>query len=153
MAVPTAETTRWLGLLVAGLTMTVFGTTFPNRFNQQRQPRSHNGFRLFNESLARSQLALFNYFLAVAITAELGSHARAKFLLVPIIVMATYSYVAHVGASVELGEKLARTHKCSEKCVAEIPFKTSLWISARYVVSTLVLTGTAWYYAYIAGNS
>ena len=151
--IPSAETTKWLGLLVAGLTITIFGTTFPNRFNQQRKPRPHNGIRLFNECLARSQLALFNYFLAVAITADLAKHARAKFLLVPVIVISTYSYVAQVGASVELDKRLGTLHTCSERCVAKISSGQIIAISARYVLSTAALAAVAVFYASLAGGS
>jgi hypothetical protein len=168
MEVPSPETTKWLGLLAAALALTTFGTTFPNRLNQSRSARAHNGVRLFNECLARCQLALFNFFLALAISAELGTHARAKFLLIPLIVTATYSYVSCVAASIDLDKRLVQTHECtatatsvvdgtvttstSTACKKSIgPWEFSK-LSFRYVFWAAIFIVIAVRYAYLAGS-
>jgi hypothetical protein len=149
------ETIKWISLLASALTLTLLGTTFPNRFNQQRNPRPHNGLRLFNECLARCQLALFNYFLAFAITADLGVHSKIRPVLVFLAMISTYSYVAHVGASVDLDKKLAATHSCpgTLACGKKIGLWEFTKVSARYVVSTGALVVIALVYAFLAGGS
>jgi len=112
LPLPPTETIRWLALLLAAILLTSFGTTFPNRLNQLRSPRAHNGVRLLNECLARAQLALFNYFLALAITGALPTHPNAKLLLLPVAVLAAYFYVTNIAASVELDKRLKELHGC-----------------------------------------
>jgi hypothetical protein len=168
MSLPPAETIKWLALLAAALLLTSFGTTFPNRFNQQRSPRSHNSFRLFNECLARSQLALFNYFLAFGITAPLPNHPYVKYWMMPVEVMAAYFYVTNIAASVELDLRLKESHQCvgtpevalredvktttSKMCTVKIRPWDFIKMSARYVVSILILAGLAIYFAFVAGT-
>lgn len=147
MVIPSAETTKWLGLLVAALTITVFGTSFPKLFVVKR--RAHNGILLFNECLAGSQLAIFNYFLAVAITADLTKHARARYLLVPVIVITTWSYVAHVAASMGLGKRIGSMHTCTDRCETKITAPQAVGLSARYVLSAGGLAAVAVVYAYM----
>lgn len=168
MLLPPAETTKWLALLAAAVLLTTFGTTFPNRFNQYRNPRSHNGVRLFNECLARCQLAFFNYFLAFGITAPLEHHPYVKYWLAAIVVAATYSYASNIAASVELGQRLKELHDCpgtatvttsgdittsvSQKCTHKIEPEEFMKLSIRYMVSTAILGGLAIYYAFVAGQ-
>jgi hypothetical protein len=168
MAVPSTETIKWLALLLAAVLLTSFGTTFPNRLNQLRSPRAHNGVRLFNECLARSQLALFNYFLALAITGELPRHPNAKILLLPAAVAAAYFYVANIASSVELGRRLFDLHECPgspvmlvkgesttatfKECEHPIGTWEFLRISSRYIFSTAFLIGLGVYFAIIAGS-
>lgn len=153
MPIPSAETIKWLALLTAGLTLTTFGTTFPNRFSQQLRPRAHNSVWLFNECLAHSHLALFNYFLALAITAPPSAHPVARLLLVPITVISSYSYITGVGAVAELDQTLGRTHACAgPACRTKMGTGAILRVSARNIVAALTLLAAAVYYALIAGG-
>ncbi|SRR6266436_1771363 len=167
MPVPSVETIKWFALLLAALLLTSFGTTFPNRLNQQRSPRAHNGVRLFNECLARSQLALFNYFLAFGITAPLPNHPSAKLFLLPVAVLAAYFYMTNIFASVELDIRLKELHDCpgtptvvlthdvktstSMRCTHLIGPWEFVKISSRYIVSSVILAVLAIYFAIIAG--
>lgn len=168
MPVPPVETIKWLALLLAALLLTSFGTTFPNRLNQQRSPRVHNGVRLFNECLARSQLAMFNYFLALGITASLPNHPNAKLFLLPSAVLAAYCYMTNIAASVELDVRLRMLHNCPGTPVVELAdgVKTAtsmacnhpigFWeftkISFRYISTSSVLGVLSVYFAFMAGK-
>jgi len=152
MAIPPVETTKWLALLTASLMLTTFGTTLPNRFKQLRSPRSHNGLRLFNECLAHSHLALFNYFLALGITGPI-SHPVAKVLLLPLSVVSSYFYVSGVAAMTELDAALRRTHRCAgDTCQTRMGLAAVISVSARNLVTTVTLFGAAVYYALTAGG-
>jgi hypothetical protein len=168
MPVPPVETIKWFALLFAALLLTSFGTTFPNRLNQQRSPRSHNGVRLFNECLARSQLAMFNYFLALGVTASLPNHPNVKLFLLPVAVLAAYFYMTSIAASVELDVRLKELHECPGTPIVVLTgdMKTStsmicrhkigLWeftrISFRYIFTSVVLATLSIYFALIAGT-
>src|ERR1700733_878996 len=158
MPIPPIETIKWFSLLLAAVLLTSFGTTFPNRLNQYRSPRPHNGVRLFNECLARSQLAFFNYFLAIAITAPLQNHPNTKMFLLPIAVMSAFFYMGSIAASVELDVRLREFHGCPVQgtsagaCAHTVGIWEFTKMSYRYVFSTLLLTILAIYFAFVAGS-
>jgi hypothetical protein len=113
-------------------------------------------------------LALFNYFLAFAITGAAATHPNAKLLLLPVAVLSAYFYVTNIAASVELDTRLKELHDCpgtprvviaknvktaiSRRCPTSVGLWEFIKISARYITSSTLLAGVALYFAVIAGD-
>src|SRR6266436_9220553 len=94
MALFPGHAIRWLTVLFSSIILSILGTTLPNKFRQGVSWRSHNSIKLFNECLARHQLAYFTYFLALLNSQEFGADKEVfNYALIISIVLTTFFYV------------------------------------------------------------
>lgn len=62
----------WVVVLSTSILFSFLSVRLPNRYTEIKRRRSHNGTKLFNETLATIQLNCVPYFLAFAFTADVN---------------------------------------------------------------------------------
>ena len=132
---------QWLLLLLNSIAVALFSVAIPNLYRQKGNPRPHNGLKLFNDCLARHQLAYLAYFLALLTVANFDV-IWTKNLLHVLIVFSFGFYTVGVALSTDQDSKIAEYHACSDpnaKCTNPFRFRDRGKVCAWNIVFATIL--------------
>ena len=136
--------TQWLTVLSISIILSILGTTLPNKFRQAAMliARSHNGIKLFNECLARHQLAYFTYFFAIWISADFGpAQELMKYLIGLFVAITVFLFVEAVYHATVIQDRLiASSHVCPiDGCPVNMSFSVRFRVCRWNLFSSLIL--------------
>lgn len=139
---------EWVFVLFGSIVLSLYGVAVPNRLKQRTKPRSHNGVKLFNDSLARHQLSYLMFFLTLAIAAPLGNLSK-KFCSI-LVFIAAFIYYEGVSQSTDFGDSDNLHENCAGAgCKATFSFRERLGFCRLNIFLSVLLLFFAIVYAFL----